>query len=127
MSTEAQAPTKVPQPHGGALNSGGTRGNKGGGTSPKSIRLKFTELADRKVVKRLEELADSENEGAANAACRTILDHALPKQHEQTITLNNAVVYDAWADCVGELLGVEVLGQLQALVKERLPENWQGD
>lgn len=117
---------RVPAHGHGKLKVGNT-GNKGGGTSPKTIRLKFTELADRKVVKRLEELADSENEGAANAACRTILEHALPKQHEQTITLNNAVVYDAWADCVGELLGVEVLGQLQALVKERLPENWQGD
>lgn len=126
MSEKPAVEMRVPA-HGVGKLRVGNPGNKGGGTTPKSIRLKFTELADRKVVKRLEELADSENEGAANAACRTILDHALPKQHEQTITLNNTVVYDAWADVVGELLGHEVLAKVAAVVQERLPENWQGE
>lgn len=129
MAKEAQAPTKVPQPRGGFLNSGGTPGNPGGGRPPNRIRLKAREILEDDGMPRLQEIIKSKesSEGTVVAACRTLSDLGVPKQHEQTITLNNAVVYDAWADCVGEKLGPVVLAELQALVKERLPENWQGD
>jgi hypothetical protein len=35
---------KVPQPHGGALNAGGTPGNKGGGRPPKAFKNFLAEL-----------------------------------------------------------------------------------
>lgn len=39
---------KIPQPHGGALNSGGTPGNKGGtGRPPNAIRALARELLDK--------------------------------------------------------------------------------
>lgn len=45
----------------------------------------------------------------------------------QHLYLQDETVYNAFTDAIGELLGPVVLAELQALVKERLPENWQGD
>lgn len=48
----AKQPTKIPQPHGGALNSGGTPGNKGGPGRPPSVLKAFTrELLEDEAVK----------------------------------------------------------------------------
>jgi hypothetical protein len=38
---------KVVQPHGGALNGGGTPGNKGGGSQPAAVRRKLREIGER--------------------------------------------------------------------------------
>ena len=49
--------TKIPQPHGGALNSGGTPGHRGGsGRPPHSIKRRFRDLADLHGVKVLEDV-----------------------------------------------------------------------
>ena len=40
-------PEKVEQPHGGALNSGGTPGNKGGGRPPQEFRERMRQLISR--------------------------------------------------------------------------------
>ncbi len=37
-------PTLIPQPNGGALKSGGTPGNKGGGSTPNAIRRKLRKM-----------------------------------------------------------------------------------
>lgn len=123
-------PTLVVPDHGrGLIKTGGNPGNKGGsGRPPERIRVTARQMLEEDVLPEMQRIVkEGENDGHKIAAGRTISDIGMPKQHEQTIVLNNTIVYDAWADCVGELLGVEILGQLQALVKERLPENWQGD
>lgn len=43
-TAESPAVQKVPQPHGGALNAGGTPGNKGGGRPPKAFKDFLSEL-----------------------------------------------------------------------------------
>lgn len=40
----AQVPVKIPQPHGGALNSGGTPGNRGGGRPKQTARMTCREM-----------------------------------------------------------------------------------
>lgn len=44
-STGPKKPEKVPQPHGGALNSGGTPGNKGGGRPPDEFKRRMAAMA----------------------------------------------------------------------------------
>ena len=46
---QTTAPTKIPQPHGGALNSGGTPGNKGG-RPLNEFKARMRELADSEAV-----------------------------------------------------------------------------
>lgn len=56
-TAQATAITKVTQPHGGALNSGGTPGNKGGpGRPPGVIRDKFRQLLATNGIKHVEEV-----------------------------------------------------------------------
>lgn len=54
---QSTAVTKISQPHGGALNSGGTPGNKGGpGRPPGIIRDKFRELLSTHGTKHVEDV-----------------------------------------------------------------------
>ena len=52
---------KVPQPHGGALNSGGTPGNKGGGNYRTTFRDGLQKLGASKGLKVVEKALDDEN------------------------------------------------------------------
>lgn len=55
-----RAMTKVPQPHGGSLNHGGTKGNKGGTGPPASVIRAACRLAFSERVPLLQALADGE-------------------------------------------------------------------
>lgn len=44
-TTEPEKPELVPQPHGGALRTGGKPGNKGGGRPPDEFKRRMAELA----------------------------------------------------------------------------------
>ena len=62
VSTESKPmPYKIPQPHGGALNSGGTPGNKGGSKPRSAIRDQCKELFERKGLTRLEKILQSDD------------------------------------------------------------------
>lgn len=43
----ARTTAKVPQRHGGSLNSGGTYGNRGGGDKPDSFRIRANAILER--------------------------------------------------------------------------------
>lgn len=121
--TDKSMPTKIPQPHGGALNSGGTPGNKGGpGNIPRRIRLKAGEMLEGKALPRMDETLENGTRMEAVAATNTLVKIALPTQKEHTFVSDTAV-YEAWAGVVAERFGPEVLAELLPEVKSRLGES----
>ncbi len=57
--TKTAGETLVPQPHGGALRSGGKLGNKGGGRTPEEIKGSFRKLIAEKGLPWAERLLDA--------------------------------------------------------------------
>src|SRR5262245_54392044 len=68
-TVEGTTPLRIPQPHGGSLNAGGTPGNKGGrGRVPSALRRAAREsLADR--IALLGEIADGVTEIPLREKC----------------------------------------------------------
>ena len=61
-ATTAMAPTLIPQPHGGALNSGGTPGNRGGTGVTRKLREAFRGDLETARQRLVEILADADAE-----------------------------------------------------------------
>lgn len=75
--------TKVPQPRGGSLNSGGTPGNKGGGRHPNEVIQLATTLSFEELIPRLRELINDQSTPAKTvvSACAAIIG-LVPKKEE---------------------------------------------
>ena len=63
---------KVPQGHGGALNSGGTPGNKGGGDYPDRIKRSLGKLAERGIKDIVKVLDDSKQPATLTELTRLV-------------------------------------------------------
>jgi hypothetical protein len=76
---DSTAPAKVPQPHGGAINRGGTRGNKGG-RPPSKLRAICRKMAGPRLP-ILGKIAKDETESAADRirAIDTLMKYGLDR------------------------------------------------
>ena len=75
---------KIPQPHGGALNSGGTPGNKGGpGASPSELRARLRGSVEERV-KIIEEILDDPDTSTSDRirCVDVLLKYGLGTAHE---------------------------------------------
>ena len=85
---------KVPQPHGGALNAGGTPGNAGGGRPPKAFKDFLAELRkDQTAQEVLKAVATDAGNKNCVAAWKLIADYddeKPAKKLELTAPMSNA-------------------------------------
>lgn len=85
-TTAKSAVEKIPQPHGGALNSGGTLGNKGGsGRPPSAVRAVALEGA-AKAIPRLVAQLNSKNASVVQGAADKLLKYGLGTQSDIKIS-----------------------------------------
>ena len=89
MSERRRPPTKVRQQHGGALNSGGTPGNKGGtGRPPSTVRQAALEGAAKAIPKLVAHLS-SDDDGVVQGAADKLLKYGLGTQRDIKITADD--------------------------------------
>lgn len=92
-TAKTTAPAKVPQPHGGALNAGGTPGNAGGGRPPNWLKEWCDDLlADADCKKQVEAILKDKGHSAYAAMWRAVADRAHGKPTE-SVTVTGEVTH----------------------------------
>lgn len=116
-TAKSAAVAKVPQPHGGALNSGGTPGNKGGTGRPRSeVRDKLLASFDRNSL----ELIDSVVRGEVMSKARWPMISTVKYFKCKDCGGKNFTPDEAEGATIIDLLLVEIEVAVSASVRDRL-------
>lgn len=118
---------KTPQPHGGALNAGGTPGNRGGGRPPDEYRKLLSEIRDEQGLPVLiKSLAGALAKSSADTQLRALEllhRHTLPQQREVRLVggvEGTAAAYQCIKSCLRARLAPDVASDLITDIEEAL-------